>query len=141
MRIAEHILLESDLREVPNFRAARKVHARIGFRSRLRRRFLQLEIIDYYYLAVRSRSRSTSLEYVLDAVRRHAASIAAHLLAVDRGFFRPDKPNMRDDALRCLRRRRCVNDTGAPFARLPRVPRMLFKRHRRSGVAAQRVSS
>jgi hypothetical protein len=66
MRITEHILLESDLREVPDLRAARKVHARIAFRSRLRRRFMQLEIIDYYYLAVRSRSRSTSLEYVLD---------------------------------------------------------------------------
>jgi hypothetical protein len=66
MRTAEHILLESDLREVPDLRGARKVHARIAFRSRLRRRFMQLEIIDYYYLAVRSRSRSTSLEYVLD---------------------------------------------------------------------------
>jgi len=66
MRVAEHILLESDLREVPDVGAARKVHARIAFRSRLRRRFMQLEIIDYYYLAVRSRSRSTRLEYVLD---------------------------------------------------------------------------
>jgi hypothetical protein len=64
--LAETIVLESDLREVPDLRAARKVHARIAFRSRLRRRFMQLEIIDYYYLAVRSRSRSTSLEYVLD---------------------------------------------------------------------------
>ena len=59
MRIAEHILLESDLLEVPDVGAARKVHARIAFCSRLRRRFMQLEIIDYYYLAVRSRSRST----------------------------------------------------------------------------------
>ena len=66
MRTAEHILLESDLREVPDLRAARKVHARIAFRSRLHRRFMQLEIIDYYYLAVRTRSRSTTLEYVLD---------------------------------------------------------------------------
>jgi hypothetical protein len=66
MQIAEHILLESDLREVPDLRAARKVHARIAFRSRLRRRCVQLEIIDYYYLSVRSYSRSTSLEYVLD---------------------------------------------------------------------------
>jgi hypothetical protein len=62
----EHILLESDVREVPNPRAARKVHARVAFRSRLRRRFVQLEIIDYYYLSVRSHSRSTTLEYVLD---------------------------------------------------------------------------
>ena len=66
MPIAEHILLESDLRELPDPRAARKVHARIAFRSRLRRRFMQLELIDYYYLSVRTRSRSASLEYVLD---------------------------------------------------------------------------
>jgi hypothetical protein len=62
----EHILLESDLREVPDARAARKIHARIAFRSRLRSRFMSLEIIDYYYLAVRLQSRNTNLEYVLD---------------------------------------------------------------------------
>ena len=64
--VAEHILLESDFREVPDLRAPRKLHAHIAFRSRLRRRSLQLEIIDYYYLAVRSRGRSSGLEYVLD---------------------------------------------------------------------------
>jgi hypothetical protein len=63
---AEHILLESDVCEVPDLRAVRKVHARIAFRSRLRGRFTQLEIIDYYYLAVRSHSRAGGLEYVLD---------------------------------------------------------------------------
>lgn len=62
----EHILLESDTRQVPNLRDARTVHSRIEFRSRLRRRVVQLEIIDYYYLAVRSRSRAGLLEYVLD---------------------------------------------------------------------------
>ena len=62
----EHILLESDFRQVPVLRDARTVHARIEFRSRLRRRVLQLEIIDYYYLSVRSHSRSILLEYVLD---------------------------------------------------------------------------
>ena len=62
----EHILLESDFRQVPHFRDARTVHARIEFRSRLRRRVMQLEIIDYYYLSVRSHSRSIVLEYVLD---------------------------------------------------------------------------
>lgn len=46
--------------------SARKVHAGASFRSRLRRRSLQLEIIDYYYLCVRSCSRSTRIEYVLD---------------------------------------------------------------------------
>jgi hypothetical protein len=62
----EHILLESDVCQVPDPRDARTVHARIEFRSRLRRRVLQLEIIDYYYLSVRSHSRSVRLEYVLD---------------------------------------------------------------------------
>ena len=66
MPTAEHVLLESDFREVPDPRAARKVHARIVFRTRLRRRVVQLEIIDYYYLSVRSRSLSTALAYVLD---------------------------------------------------------------------------
>jgi len=62
----EHILLESEVREVPVLRDARLVHARIEFRSRLRRRILQLEIIDYYYLSVRLRSRAMLLDYVLD---------------------------------------------------------------------------
>jgi hypothetical protein len=66
MPTTEHILLESDSRQVPDLRDARTVHARIEFRSRLRRRILQLEIIDYYYLSVRSHSRSILLEYVLD---------------------------------------------------------------------------
>jgi len=62
----EHIVLESDAREVPSPRAARRVHAHLEIRSRLRRRVLQLRLIDYYFLAVRSRARSTELEYVLD---------------------------------------------------------------------------
>jgi len=62
----EHIVLESDAREVPNPRAARRVHADLEIRSRLHRRVLQLRVIDYYYLAVRSRARSAELEYVLD---------------------------------------------------------------------------
>lgn len=66
MPTTEHVLLESDFRQVPDLRDARTVHARIEFRSRLRRRVLQLEIIDYYYLSVRSHSRSILLEYVLD---------------------------------------------------------------------------
>ena len=66
MQTTEHILLESDFREVPGLQDARTVHARIEFRSRLRRRVLRLEIFDYYYLAVRSRSHSILLEYVLD---------------------------------------------------------------------------
>ncbi len=66
MQTTEHILLESDFRQVPELQDARTVHARIEFRSRLRRRVLQLEIIDYYYLSVRSHSHSNPLEYVLD---------------------------------------------------------------------------
>jgi hypothetical protein len=62
----EHILLESDDRQLPDPRAARKVHARVALRSLLRRWFVRLEIIDYYYLSVRSHSRSAALEYVLD---------------------------------------------------------------------------
>jgi hypothetical protein len=61
MPTTEHILLESDSRPVPDLRDARRVHARIEFRSPLRRRVLQLEIIDYYYLSIRSHSRSTML--------------------------------------------------------------------------------
>jgi hypothetical protein len=89
MPTAEHVVLESDFREVPDPRAARKVHARIVFGTRLRRRVVQLQIIDYYYLSVRSRSRSTGLDYVLDLrfidtprVSRHIAWrwIAASLL-------------------------------------------------------------
>ena len=64
--LTEHILLESDDREVPAPQSARKIHAQVKVRSRLRRSVLQLEIIDYYYLAVRSRAGSTELEYVVD---------------------------------------------------------------------------
>ncbi len=66
MPTTEHILLESDFREVPDLQDARTVHARLEFRSRLRRPTLQLEIIEYYYLSVRSHSHSILLEYVLD---------------------------------------------------------------------------
>jgi hypothetical protein len=62
----EHIVLESEVREVPDPRNARRIHANLEVRSRLRRRALQLRIIDYYYLAVRSRAHSAELEYVLD---------------------------------------------------------------------------
>lgn len=79
---AEHIVLESDVREVPDLRAVRRVHADLEVRSRLRRCVLQLRVIDYYYLAVRSRSPSAELEYVLDLrfvaglpqLSRHVAS-------------------------------------------------------------------
>jgi hypothetical protein len=66
MTVTEHILLESDSRDLPDVRSARTVHARLELRCRLRARVLQLEIIDYYYLSVRTRSRSHLREYVLD---------------------------------------------------------------------------
>jgi hypothetical protein len=67
MAASEHILLESDERRIPHPRSSRKLHARIELQSRMRRRGLQLELVDYYYLVVRSvRSRSVAAEYVLD---------------------------------------------------------------------------
>lgn len=67
MAASEQILLESDERRIPHPRSARRVHARIVLRSRLRRRALQLELIDYYFLVVRlHRARSVVTEYVLD---------------------------------------------------------------------------
>jgi hypothetical protein len=79
MSSAEHIVLESELREVPKLHAARKVHARIAFRSRLRRRCMQLEIFDYYYLGVRSQSRAATLEYVLDLRFMDAPRVSRHI--------------------------------------------------------------
>jgi hypothetical protein len=38
MTATEHILLESELRQVPDLRDARKSHGRIELQSRLRRR-------------------------------------------------------------------------------------------------------
>jgi hypothetical protein len=65
--MTEHILLETDIREVPSLESAHKVHARIDLQSRLRRCRLQLVIVDYFYLAVRlHRARSVVEEYVLD---------------------------------------------------------------------------
>jgi hypothetical protein len=92
MTDTQHILLESDDRTVPERRAARKVHAQYAFRSRLRNRALQLDIIDFYYLSVKiQRGRSRASEYVLDLrfvdpalhVSRHIAWgwIAATLIA------------------------------------------------------------
>jgi hypothetical protein len=64
---AEHIVLESDERDVPERRAARKVHAQLRFQSRLRRRGVELEILDYYYLSVRTwRAGKPEFEYMLD---------------------------------------------------------------------------
>lgn len=53
MQAAEHIVLESHAREVPQLRSLRREHASLQCRSRLRRRRLDLSIIDYYCLGVR----------------------------------------------------------------------------------------
>src|ERR1044071_1583728 len=94
MGASEHILLESYERKIPHPRSARKLHARIELHSRIRRRALQLELIDYYYLVVRFyRARLVAAEYVLDlrfadaslALSRHIASrwlLAALVLVV-----------------------------------------------------------
>src|SRR5687767_10771469 len=67
MLASEHILLESDVREIPEPSAARKEHATLRFRSRLRRRAMELRIIDYYFLAVRTRRGGAAPnDYVLD---------------------------------------------------------------------------
>ena len=65
---SEYILLESDEQPtVPHPRASRKRHARVEAPDRIRRRVLRLEIIDYFYLAVRvQRAQSVMAEYVLD---------------------------------------------------------------------------
>lgn len=59
--------MEAEERVIPHRSAARKVHASVRLRSRLRRREFLLEVIDYYFLAVRvSRARLPASEYVLD---------------------------------------------------------------------------
>ena len=63
---SEHILLESEVREVPGWDRARITHAAWQRRSRLRLHRLELAIIDYYYLAVRARRSGSVHDYVLD---------------------------------------------------------------------------
>lgn len=64
---AEDILLESEERVVPRLRTARKVHAHLLFRSRIRRRAFELDIIDYYFLSVKVwRAGLLVSEYALD---------------------------------------------------------------------------
>lgn len=55
------------MRNVPELRSARKVHARLRVRSSLRRRAVELILIDYYYLSVRTaRPGRPMSQYVLD---------------------------------------------------------------------------
>jgi hypothetical protein len=67
LHAAEHIVLESEVREIPQVHAQRRVHATLQCRSRLQRRRLNLSIIDYHYLAVcLIQSAAAPQEYVLD---------------------------------------------------------------------------
>jgi hypothetical protein len=79
MTPTEHILLETESPQVPQAHEARRSHARSRLRSRLRRRVLTLEIIDYYYLSVRSQSRSTQLEFTLDLRFVRAPQLTRHI--------------------------------------------------------------
>lgn len=59
--------MESDDRTVPVRSSARKVHANLRVRSRLRRRTVTLDLIDYYFLCVHiERSGTVWRDYVLD---------------------------------------------------------------------------
>jgi hypothetical protein len=79
MTPTEHILLEAESPQVPQAHQARRSHARIVLRSRLHPRVLTLEIIDYYYLSVRSQSRSRHLEFTLDLRFVRAPQLARHI--------------------------------------------------------------
>ena len=61
----EHILLESDERNVPTLETARRVHARIALPGDRWRPALELALIDYFYLSVRT-ARERGARYVVD---------------------------------------------------------------------------
>src|SRR5262250_3357077 len=79
MTPTEHILLEAESPQVPQAHEARRSHACIVLRSRLRPRVLRLEIIDYYYLSVRSQSRSIHCEFTLDLRFVQAPQLTRHI--------------------------------------------------------------
>lgn len=63
----EHILLESDEREVPALETARRIHARLELHGGRWRCSMELALFDYYFLSVRStRAQSPALRYVVD---------------------------------------------------------------------------
>jgi len=79
MTPTEHILLEAESPQVPQAHEARRSHACIVLRSRLHPRVLTLEIIDYYYLSVRSQSRSRHSEFTLDLRFVQAPQLTRHI--------------------------------------------------------------
>ena len=63
----EHILLESDEREVPTLETARRIHARLVLHGGRWRRSMELALIDYFYLSVRTaRAQTVDARYVVD---------------------------------------------------------------------------
>jgi hypothetical protein len=63
----ENILLESDERDVPTLETARRIHARIALPGGSWRPSLELALIDYFYLSVRTaRARRVGSRYVVD---------------------------------------------------------------------------
>ena len=63
----EHILLESAERELPTLETARRIHARVVLHGGFRRRSMELALIDYFYLSVRTaRAESVESRYVVD---------------------------------------------------------------------------
>ena len=61
----EHILLQSDERYVPTLETARMIHARIVLAGDRWRPALELTLIDYFFLSVRT-ARARSAGYVVD---------------------------------------------------------------------------
>ena len=61
----EHILLESDERDVPTLETSRRIHARIVLPGDRWRPALELTLIDYFFLSVRT-ARARSARYVVD---------------------------------------------------------------------------
>lgn len=66
MKATEHILLESDEREVPALALARMMHARLAMNGGLWRRSIELILIDYFYLSVRTIRSQSVTSFVLD---------------------------------------------------------------------------
>jgi hypothetical protein len=92
MDAAEHILLETDERDVPARETARRIHARVMLRD-ARRRSVELALIEYYYLSVRIvRAQSVVARYVLDLrfvdpVPRRKRQVAWRWLAAGSAFL------------------------------------------------------
>ena len=66
MDATEHILLETEERDVPARETARRIHARVNLRDS-RHRTVELALIEYYYLSVRIMYRgSVVARHVID---------------------------------------------------------------------------